>query len=61
MNSEKLYGQVIADRLFNNLAADRMRVGEDFLVGVLCREGFLLRLAELLGINITINENEVSQ
>lgn len=56
MNSEKVYGQIIADRLFNDLSKDRMRVGENFLIGVLCREGFLLRLAELLDINITINE-----
>jgi len=59
MNSEKVYGQVIADQLFGILIKDRMRVGQNFLIGELCREGFILRLAELLDIGITITETEV--
>ena len=61
VNTERAEGQILADQLFRNLQNARMRIGGGILIGTLCREGFLLRLAELLEIGITITEDEVAQ
>jgi hypothetical protein len=53
MHSEFAYGTTIADQLFCDLYENEMRVGEHRLIGILCREGFVARLAELLEVEVS--------
>lgn len=52
MHSEFAYGTMIADQLFCDLYENEMRIGEHRLIGILCREGFVARLAELLEVEV---------
>lgn len=50
-HSEFVYGSMLADKLFADLQQRQMEVGDgQKLIGGLCREGFVSRLAELLDV-----------
>jgi hypothetical protein len=51
MSSEYQYGTMIADDLYREMLDRNMSVCGHRLIGQLCREGFVSRLADLFGVN----------
>jgi hypothetical protein len=50
MSSEYEYGTLIADDLYREMQDRNMSVCGHRLIGQLCREGFVSRLADLFGV-----------
>ena len=50
LTSEAAVGRKIAEELVAMATENQWRVGDDRLIGQLCREAFIRRLAELLDV-----------
>ena len=57
--SEYDYGGMIADTVFSSWVENGMQVGHMSLTGQMCREGFILRLMELLDVRLGGDRNGV--
>lgn len=54
-HSEQRYGAALADQLYADLVGRGMQIGSGSLTGSVCRDGFVARLAQLLGVEVSID------